>query len=83
MFLYYCFGMVLGNLVCISKGVIVVFLGDFFDFKIILEVVEKECCMGLYGVFIMFIVEFELKEFSSYDFLSLWIGVMVGLICLE
>lgn len=80
---YYCFGMVLGNLVCLVLGVCVVFFGELFDFEIIFCIVEKEKCMGLYGVLIMFIVEFELFNFKSFDLLILRIGVMVGSICLE
>lgn len=81
--LYHCFGMVLGNLVCISKGATAVFPGDSFDPKTTLEVVEKERCTGLHGVPTMFIAELELKEFSNYDLSSLRTGVMAGSTCPE
>ncbi|MED5513158.1 AMP-binding protein [Pseudoalteromonas sp. DY56-GL22] len=81
--LYHCFGMVLGNLVCISKGATAVFPGDSFDPKTTLEVVEKERCTGLHGVPTMFIAELELKDFANYDLSSLRTGVMAGSTCPE
>ncbi|NMM42194.1 AMP-binding protein [Pseudoalteromonas arctica] len=81
--LYHCFGMVLGNLVCISKGATAVFPGDSFDPTITLEVVEKERCTALHGVPTMFIAELELKEFDRFDLSSLRTGIMAGSTCPE
>lgn len=79
--LYYCFGMVMGNLVCLIQGVVVILLSEVFDFEIVLEIVEVECCIVLYGVFIMFIVELEMLNFDEFDFSFLCIGIMVGSFC--
>ncbi|RZF93912.1 AMP-binding protein [Pseudoalteromonas sp. CO302Y] len=81
--LYHCFGMVLGNLVCISKGATAVFPGDSFDPKTTLEVVEKERCTALHGVPTMFIAELEHKEFAQYDLSSIRTGIMAGSTCPE
>lgn len=81
--LYHCFGMVLGNLVCISKGATAVFPGDSFDPKTTLDIVEKERCTALHGVPTMFIAELELKNFADYDLSSLRTGVMAGSTCPE
>ena len=81
--LYHCFGMVLGNLVCISKGATAVFPSDSFDPKTTLEVVEKEHCTALHGVPTMFIAELEHKEFAQYDLSSLRTGIMAGSTCPE
>ena len=81
--LYHCFGMVLGNLVCISKGATAVFPGDSFDPTITLEVVEKERCTALHGVPTMFIAELELKDFTRFDLSSLRTGIMAGSTCPE
>ncbi|WP_257326085.1 AMP-binding protein [Pseudoalteromonas rhizosphaerae] len=81
--LYHCFGMVLGNLVCISKGATAVFPGDSFDPTITLEVVEKERCTALHGVPTMFIAELELKDFARFDLSSLRTGIMAGSTCPE
>lgn len=81
--LYHCFGMVLGNLVCISKGATAVFPSDSFDPKITLDVVEKERCTALHGVPTMFIAELEHKDFANYDLSSLRTGIMAGSTCPE
>jgi len=81
--LYHCFGMVLGNLVCISKGATAVFPSDSFDPKTTLDVVEKERCTALHGVPTMFIAELEHKDFANYDLSSLRTGVMAGSTCPE
>ncbi|WP_425469292.1 AMP-binding protein [Pseudoalteromonas neustonica] len=81
--LYHCFGMVLGNLVCISKGATAVFPAESFDPTITLEVVEKERCTALHGVPTMFIAELELKDFSRFDLSSLRTGIMAGSTCPE
>ncbi|BDF94204.1 AMP-binding protein [Pseudoalteromonas sp. KAN5] len=81
--LYHCFGMVLGNLVCISKGATAVFPGESFDPTTTLEVVEQERCTALHGVPTMFIAELELKDFSRFDLSSLRTGIMAGSTCPE
>ncbi len=81
--LYHCFGMVLGNLVCISKAATAVFPGDAFDPKTTLDVVAKERCTALHGVPTMFIAELELNNFADYDLSSLRTGIMAGSTCPE
>ncbi|WP_372762543.1 AMP-binding protein [Pseudoalteromonas sp.] len=81
--LYHCFGMVLGTLLCMSKGATAVFPGDAFDAKTTLEVVEKERCTALHGVPTMFISELELTNFNDYDLSTLRTGVMAGSTCPE
>ncbi|GGI76619.1 AMP-binding protein [Shewanella gelidii] len=81
--LYHCFGMVLGNLVCIAKGAAAVFPSDSFEPRVTLEVVEKERCTALHGVPTMFIAELELENFEDYDLSSLRTGVMAGATCPE
>ncbi|AUJ70143.1 AMP-binding protein [Pseudoalteromonas sp. NC201] len=81
--LYHCFGMVLGNLVCISKGACAVFPNDSFDPLVTLEVVEREKCTGLHGVPTMFIAQLEHSDFTQFDLSSLRTGVMAGSTCPE
>lgn len=52
--LYHCMGMVLGNLVCLTKGAAVVYPNSSFDAVSTLDAVEKHGCTGLYGVPTMF-----------------------------
>ena len=79
--LYHCFGMVMGNLGCVTHGAAMVYPADWFDPKLTLEAVEKERCTALYGVPTMFIAELEHPEFSTYDLTSLRTGIMAGAPC--
>ncbi|WP_172587239.1 AMP-binding protein [Shewanella xiamenensis] len=81
--LYHCFGMVLGNLVCLAKGAAAIFPGDSFDPLTTLEVIECERCTALHGVPTMFIAELEHPEFKRFDLSSLRTGVMAGATCPE
>lgn len=81
--LYHCFAMVLGSLLCVSKGAAAVYPGDAFDAKTTLEVVQQEGCTALHGVPTMFISELELSNFNEYDLSTLRTGVMAGSTCPE
>ena len=81
--LYHCFGMVMGNLACITHGSAAVFPNDAFDPLKTLETVEAEQCTALHGVPTMFIAELEHPQFSSFDLSSLRTGIMAGSPCPE
>jgi fatty-acyl-CoA synthase len=81
--LYHCFGMVLGSLLCITKGAAAIYPSDAFDAKTTLDVVEQEGCTALHGVPTMFISQLELSSFNKYDLRSLRTGVMAGSTCPE
>lgn len=81
--LYHCFGMVLGNLVCIAKGAAAVFPGESFEPLATLTAVENERCTGLHGVPTMFIAMLELGSFNQFDLSSLRTGIMAGATCPE
>ena len=57
--LYHCFGMVMGNLACMTHGATLVFPAEAFDPLSPLEAVEDERCTALYGVPTMFIAELD------------------------
>ena len=78
---YHCFGMVLGNLNCITHGAAMVIPNDGFDPSLTLATVSAETCTALYGVPTMFIAELELPDFSDYDLTSLRTGIMAGSSC--
>ena len=48
--LYHCFGMVLGNLACLTHGATMIFPDGGFDPKSVLETVQAERCTALHGV---------------------------------
>ena len=79
--LYHCFGMVLGNLACITHGSAMVYPGGGFDPLATLQTVHDERCTALYGVPTMFIAELGHPEFRSFDLSSLRTGIMAGSPC--
>jgi len=79
--LYHCFGMVMGNLGCLTHGAAMVYPSEWFDPKLTLQTIEAERCTALYGVPTMFIAELEHPEFAHHDLSSLRTGIMAGAPC--
>lgn len=79
--LYHCFGMVLGNLACMTHGAAMVYPSDAFDPLATLETVAAERCTGLYGVPTMFIAQLDHAQFGDFDLSSLRTGIMAGSPC--
>jgi len=79
--LYHCFGMVMGNLGCVTHGATMVYPAEGFEPQATLEAVQEERCTSLYGVPTMFIAELAHPDFAKYDFSSLRTGVMAGSPC--
>jgi fatty-acyl-CoA synthase len=79
--LYHCFGMVMGNLACMTHGAAMIYPSEGFDAKAVLEAVQEERATALYGVPTMFIAELEHPDFAKYDLSSLRTGIMAGSPC--
>jgi fatty-acyl-CoA synthase len=79
--IYHCFGMVLGTLLCATRGATMVFPSAGFDAAAVLEVVETERCTALHGVPTMFIAELDEPTFAEHDLSSLRTGIMAGAPC--
>jgi fatty-acyl-CoA synthase len=79
--LYHCFGMVIGNLACLTHGSAMVYPGEGFDPLATLQAVAEERCTSLYGVPTMFIAELDHPEFAGFDLGSLRTGMMAGAPC--
>ena len=79
--LYHCFGMVLGNLACVTHGATMVFPGEGFDPKAVLQTVQAERCTALHGVPTMFIAILDQPDFAGYDLSTLRTGIMAGSPC--
>jgi fatty-acyl-CoA synthase len=79
--LYHCFGMVLGNLACVTHGATMVYPGEGFDPVAVLRTVQDERCTGLHGVPTMFIAILDHPGFNQYDLSSLRTGIMAGSPC--
>jgi len=78
---YHCFGMVLGNLACVTHAATIVIPNYTFDAALTMEAVQKERCTSLYGVPTMFIAELALPNFKDYDCSTLRTGIMAGSPC--
>jgi fatty-acyl-CoA synthase len=79
--LYHCFGMVMGNLGCVTHGATIVYPSEGFDALAVLEAVEAEACAALYGVPTMFIAMLGHERFGQFDLSSLRTGIMAGSPC--
>ncbi|HEY6293788.1 MAG TPA: AMP-binding protein [Terriglobia bacterium] len=78
---YHCFGMVLGNMVCVVAGAAMVLPAPHFSALATLEAVQAERCTALHGVPTMFIAELEHPEFRRFDLSTLRTGIMAGSPC--
>ena len=79
--LYHCFGMVMGNLGCLTHGATIIYPSDSFDPQAVLETVQEEKATALYGVPTMFLAELNHPDFSNFDLTSLRTGIMAGALC--
>ncbi len=79
--LYHCFGMVMGNLGCVTHGATMVYPSEGFDALAVLEAVSQEACVALYGVPTMFIAMLSHERFGQFDLSSLRTGIMAGSPC--
>jgi fatty-acyl-CoA synthase len=79
--LYHCFGMVIGNLGCMTHGAAMVYPSAGFDPLATLETIEAERCTAVYGVPTMFIAEMDHPDFAKFDLTSLRSGIMAGSPC--
>lgn len=79
--LYHCFGMVMGNLGCITHGAAMIYPGEGFEPGTVLDAVHREKATSLYGVPTMFIAELADPSFDHCDFSTLRTGIMAGSTC--
>ena len=79
--LYHCFGMVMGNLGCLTHGATMVYPSEAFDPLAVLQAVQDERCTALYGVPTMFIAELDHPRFAEFDLSTLRTGIMAGSPC--
>ena len=79
--LYHCFGMVIGNLGCLTHGSAMVYPGEGFDPLATLGAIAEERCTAVYGVPTMFIAELDHPDFTKFDLTSLRTEMMAGSPC--
>lgn len=79
--LYHCFGMVMGNLGCVTHGSTMIYPNDAFDPLLTLGTVAEEQASALYGVPTMFIAMLDHPQRGDFDLSSLRTGIMAGATC--
>ena len=79
--LYHCFGMVMGNLGCVTHGATMIYPSEGFEPLAVLEAVQAEKATAVYGVPTMFIAELGHPDFDKFDLTSLRTGIMAGAPC--
>jgi fatty-acyl-CoA synthase len=79
--LYHCFGMVMGNLGCLTHGTTMIYPAPAFEPEATLRAVAEERATVLYGVPTMFIAQLDHPRLHDYDLSSLRTGIMAGSNC--
>ncbi len=79
--MYHCFGMVLGALLCATRGAAIVFPAVSFDPAATLAAIGSEHCTAVHGVPTMFISMLDDPDFEQHDLSSLRTGIMAGAPC--
>jgi len=79
--MYHCFGMVMGNLGCLTHAATMVYPAEAFEPLTVLHAVAEERCQALYGVPTMFIALLGHPDFAAFDLDCLRTGIMAGSPC--
>ncbi|HYQ38962.1 MAG TPA: AMP-binding protein [Pseudomonas sp.] len=79
--LYHCFGMVMGNIGCLTHGSTMIYPSAAFEPLTALQAVAEERATALYGVPTMFIAMLDHPEREGMDLSSLRTGIMAGATC--
>ncbi len=79
--LYHCFGMVMGNLGCVTHGTTMIYPSAAFEPLAALQAAAEEKATGMYGVPTMFIAMLDHPERPSLDLSHLRTGIMAGSTC--
>jgi len=79
--LFHCYGCVIGTMTALNTGAALILPNWTFDARATLRAVHEERATSVYGVPAMYVAEFALDDFSSYDTTSLRTGMMSGAPC--
>ena len=79
--LFHCYGCVIGTMSVLNSGAAIILPNWTFDARATLQAIHDERATSVYGVPAMYVAEFALPEFSSFDFTSLRTGMMSGAPC--
>lgn len=79
--LYHCFGMVMGNLGCVTHGSTMIYPSASFEPLATLQAVAEEKATAMFGVPTMFISMLDHPERTALELSSLRTGIMAGSTC--
>jgi fatty-acyl-CoA synthase len=79
--LFHCYGCVIGTMSAVNSGAALILPNWTFDARATLKAVHDERATSVYGVPAMYVAEFALEDFASYDTTSLRTGMMSGAPC--
>jgi fatty-acyl-CoA synthase len=78
---FHCYGCVIGTMSALNSGAALILPNWTFDARTTLQAIQQERGTSVYGVPAMYVAEFALPEFSSFDLTSLRTGMMSGAPC--
>jgi fatty-acyl-CoA synthase len=79
--LFHCYGCVIGTMSAVNSGAAIILPNWTFDARATLKAVHEERATSVYGVPAMYVAEFGLDDFATYDTTSLRTGMMSGAPC--
>jgi fatty-acyl-CoA synthase len=79
--LFHCFGCVIGTMSAVNSGAAIILPNWTFEPRATLQAVHDERATSVYGVPAMYVAEFALPDFASFDLTSLRTGMMSGAPC--
>jgi fatty-acyl-CoA synthase len=79
--LFHCYGCVIGTMSAVNSSAAIVLPNWTFDARATLQAIHNERATSVYGVPAMYVAEFALEDFASYDTTSLRTGMMSGAPC--
>jgi len=79
--LFHCYGCVIGTMSALNTGAAIILPNWTWDARATLQAVHDERATSLYGVPTMYVAEFALPDFASFDLTCLRTGMMSGAPC--
>jgi fatty-acyl-CoA synthase len=78
---FHCYGCVIGTMTAVNTGAALILPNWTFEAQATLQAIQEERGTSVYGVPAMYVAEFALPDFKSYDLTSLRTGMMSGAPC--
>jgi len=75
---FHCYGCVIGTMSAVNSGAAIILPNWTFDARATLKAIHEERATSVYGVPAMYVAEFGLDDFATYDTTSLRTGMMSG-----